>query len=204
MKERLLVTKNGDNLLRNTSEAFDVFNHYRSEFKKAANEHNLLSAAHAAIKLVDENVNKSINDITEKIICKKGCSYCCYQNVSTSIGEALLLIHHCKDRKIKINWKQVREQNKDWDKLSFKDMKCPFLAGDECSVYEARPLVCRMYLSVDGTAEKCNTEIPNKVRLLASNIADIITMALWNCEGEKKLYNIQSALLKAKSIYKKG
>lgn len=44
--------------------------------------------------------------------------------------------------------------------LEFTGKPCPFLADVRCSVYEARPLVCRTYHSLRTSAALCSMDIP--------------------------------------------
>ena len=106
------------------------------------------------------------------IVCKKGCSYCCYQFVPVISFE----INYIKDavRKLKPSVKQkVKEQylrsmqhfidntpdvpvvdykyvNGVYGQLVGKDwIPCPFLVDNECSIYEVRPLTCHLHFQLD-------------------------------------------------------
>ncbi len=69
--------------------------------------------------------------------CHKGCSYCCHVALDVTALEAIY-IHSITD--IEINHRSVKI-----DKTS----ACPFLKNDICSIYELRPLVCRLFASLE-------------------------------------------------------
>jgi len=100
------------------------------------------------------------------ISCKKGCSRCCSRIVVASRLEALALIDYIYaftdfDREganVQIaehaallrGFLDERSGAGDGDAVWFeKNIPCPFLRGDICSVYEGRPLSCRLYHSLD-------------------------------------------------------
>lgn len=108
-----------------------------------------------------ENV-RDPEDVT--VTCKKGCSFCCYIGVSVSKEEADLI----KSFGVKPNQERLTKQLEvlpqdlkredivsTWEKISYQDRACIFLKDNECSIYEARPLICRTY-KVASPAENCN------------------------------------------------
>lgn len=76
--------------------------------------------------------------------CKKGCSHCCHIDVQITTLEAELIqvqqgipVHQAP---------QFTQGHRD---------PCPFLVPDgSCSIYESRPLICRMH-QVVGEPENC-------------------------------------------------
>lgn len=119
-----------------------------------------------------EGILKSTNN---QIACKKGCSHCCSRIVVTTRVEVLALIDyilaftdfdtHAIKEKVGIHSRMLadflnaRSQGKDENAIWFgRDIPCPFLTDGVCSVYEARPLSCRIYHSTDQ-AEKCKANV---------------------------------------------
>lgn len=114
-----------------------------------------------------------------KSCCKRGCNYCCYQQI-----EVLNIEESEIRRKIKqhLPAEQIQEITNDinlWldffdantPKLSVispeyvfsefsnacaeNQIKCPFLVGGECAIYDYRPLTCRIHMVLDDP-EDCN------------------------------------------------
>ena len=72
-------------------------------------------------------------------VCAKGCSYCCSIDISVLEVEAKY-IEENSSIKIKRPLKGPTHGNKS---------KCPFLSGNECSIYEIRPFQCRTFFTLD-------------------------------------------------------
>ena len=90
--------------------------------------------------------------------CKKGCKYCCYQSVYASVHEVLMLKNYImnnfeaeeideiiKKAKAKSEASRINKEKGD-NKISHP---CPLLIDGVCSVYSARPMACRIYMSSD-------------------------------------------------------
>ena len=114
---------------------------------------------------VYQNVEELLDSFTQlvsreknKIACEKGCSYCCNQAVFVNFPEVFLLtdfISRFPDADM-ISKIQVRasEKNKKTSKLSMKEIlryssACPLLYDNKCLAYKARPMACRIYLSMN-------------------------------------------------------
>ena len=105
------------------------------------------------IKALDIRLDNYFKSQAEFICCKKGCAHCCKKgDYPTSELELRYLMEgYAKlDNTIKIeiqnNLKNVK-----------KGGECPFLINDCCSVYQYRPIICRVhglaYLCTDNTAK---------------------------------------------------
>lgn len=89
--------------------------------------------------------------------CKKGCHFCCRQNVDVSKAEATAIGNYCQKHHIDIPAKDLKEQ------LQYSKAKvplnpvpwCVFLKDGECSIYLVRPLACRKYY-VSSAPELCD------------------------------------------------
>lgn len=85
--------------------------------------------------------------------CMKGCGFCCHQSVFMLPYEAFYLVKKHKDL---ITGEQFKQRILDKDAIT-SQMKvnefltytkpCPFLVDNVCSVYDARPMACRLFLS---------------------------------------------------------
>lgn len=56
----------------------------------------------------------------------------------------------------------------------FFGIPCPFLKGERCSVYEVRPLICRLHHSLNEGPEACDTTRPAEQRIVASYDVDLV------------------------------
>lgn len=105
-------------------------------------------------------LNDSIVALAESqkipVACHKGCQWCCHQAVYANSYEL-----HFLSEKIKVRYSpedilklQERTETKFAvsSKMSEEEVAkykspCPLLENGACSVYEARPMACRIYLS---------------------------------------------------------
>jgi uncharacterized protein len=116
---------------------------------------DVASYADEAIQIVKEDYRPVLH-------CQKACTYCCRKpGVLISIPELLRVLDyvrkHFDDRAVSA----LRERStryaaevagRDVNQPSAASVPCPLLVDDLCSVYEARPLVCRGYNSTDVEA----------------------------------------------------
>jgi Fe-S-cluster containining protein len=116
----------------------------------------------------DEWVASIPSDQQQRIPCKRGCAWCCYQFLETTVPEAMLmvldLVNQRTDPEKFKQWCRVVERrayremsvcNKvstredAWKELS--GLPCVFLRKDKsCLVYESRPVMCRTYFVMEG------------------------------------------------------
>ena len=93
------------------------------------------------LKKLDENLALYFDAQKEHICCQKGCSECCEKGdyPLTEIELMHLMQGHMKlEPKIKI---QVQENIKKMEKGG----ACPYLVNKECSIYQYRPIICRVH-----------------------------------------------------------
>lgn len=122
----------------------------------------------------DEELNEFIKD--KNIACEQNCSDCC-QNVPLLITypeidyivEELNKLNNVQKKNIAKNIKQLDKKYTSSPEhiSSMEDIqksraikmnyKCPFLLGNSCSIYNARPMLCRGYMSSDKSLCKNGT-----------------------------------------------
>ena len=97
-----------------------------------------------------------VKNNNQEIHCRRGCSWCCSQPVFTNEWEAEYLRDFMMRRftcnKVSEIKKKAEDKNKTTSGLGKKEILrtrifCPFLENNACSVYPARPMACRIYLS---------------------------------------------------------
>lgn len=152
------------------------------EFKSNSQEDTIQELLHN----IDQAIKKEGPDNTKQkpITCSKGCSACCFSYVTITDTEARLLVSHCKKNNISINQerlsKQAQQSIDNWMELELKDRKCVFLDDEgSCSVYDARPGVCRKHL-VTADSRKCieSSTLPKNERIFNLQ-AELMISALW-------------------------
>lgn len=80
--------------------------------------------------------------------CKKGCSSCCHYNVSVSEIEVAYIEQASKTKRAK-RLAPAKE---------FHGTPCTFLKNGACSIYSARPFVCRRHNALTQNAYWCHPD----------------------------------------------
>lgn len=107
--------------------------------------------------------------------CRAGCSHCCSMTTMIYEHEAELLaqvsgrpMRRIQTRRHDVAIEQAR---------GHFGTQCPFLESSRCSVYEVRPLVCRLHHSLNDDAAACDVRVPpDERRPVASYDVDVIEM----------------------------
>jgi Fe-S-cluster containining protein len=118
-----------------------------------------------SIQKIYQNMDGLIDSLLEfarkndtKVFCRKGCSCCCWQPVFALTHEIVFLNEHIRKNFSKEEIDGVLSRSKEKEKklrgLNREDLlnskhPCPLLKYGACTVYEARPMACRIYLSLD-------------------------------------------------------
>ena len=133
---------------------------------------DIVPAAHRVCDIITRLAAEQLAESGKEISCKKGCAHCCSYMVSLSSAEAFYLQKHIHSldagtrrpimhsflrgaRTIAANKippvntpdmdeSQRLESISDW--YQKMNIKCPFIVDNECSQYDARPLVCREHM----------------------------------------------------------
>lgn len=88
--------------------------------------------------------------------CRSGCSHCCHISllITQSEAEAIGALVGKKPRKLKVKLPSI-EIRDEWFRTP-----CTFLKKGRCSIYEERPLACRLMFNMANTPYFCDTAIP--------------------------------------------
>jgi Fe-S-cluster containining protein len=128
---------------------------------------NAIVQSRAPVRVRLRQLHALLDEVTahvgENAACKRGCSHCCHIPVGVLEPEAAML-------GAAINVKPKRP--KKW-RSGFADVKsgydnpCTFLVDNECTIYEHRPIACRIHYNMDADADMCRLdEIRNGVPYL--------------------------------------
>lgn len=105
--------------------------------------------------LIDALLARSQAD-SRAVACKKGCSWCCHQEVFAISHEFLYLNEFVQQHLDAASRERVLKMAREkvmitMDKSVEEQLKiraaCPFLYQGACVAYKARPMACRIYLS---------------------------------------------------------
>lgn len=115
-----------------------------------------IETLYAAIDALNDSILAYSAKQNIRIACHKGCEWCCHQAIFANSYEL-----HYLSEKIRENFppeeltnalEKSREKNSVVSKLSEEEAlkyksPCPLLKDGVCSIYQARPMACRIYLS---------------------------------------------------------
>ena len=109
--------------------------------------------------------------------CKKGCAWCCYQEVFAVTHEFLYLRDYMLQKLTEDQRKRILDRAREKVRQSIhlavdEQLKlrtaCPFLEDGSCMVYEARPMACRIYLSSSLSSCKEEHDRPSNGKVIAA------------------------------------
>ena len=109
----------------------------------------------------------------QPVSCRKGCAWCCYQEVFAITHEFLYLNEYVNKSLSEADRITVLERAREKVKISMnlkveEQLKirsaCPFLDSGTCMVYEARPMACRIYLSASEPSCRKEHDHPSDKR----------------------------------------
>lgn len=113
-------------------------------------------------KLLHDALTPLLQEVGQLAACRKGCTHCCHIAVAINQGEAALIGRKTgiKPAKPANRILEQREQFADAIPLGYEH-PCPFLKDNQCSIYEVRPLACRVHFNMDIDAELCRLDLGN-------------------------------------------
>jgi Fe-S-cluster containining protein len=122
----------------------------------------VIDAAADVAAYADDGLAIVNNEYAPRLECREGCSFCCCKpGVLATIPEFLRILDRVRTtfdddaRRALIARAQryaSQLEGRHYDDLVDESVPCPLLVDDRCSVYDARPLVCRGYNSTSVEA----------------------------------------------------
>ncbi len=115
-----------------------------------------IESLYAAIEGVNESLLELARRQNIQVDCKKGCHWCCHQAVYANSYELHYLSEQLKSKFTDEEFSSVvslaEKKNAITSKLTTNEVlkfksPCPLLKEGSCSIYAARPMACRIYLS---------------------------------------------------------
>lgn len=102
--------------------------------------------------------------------CTHGCSYCCNIAATLTSTEAELIGKHV-GRKPKVMTERVDVLA---NQKKYSGVPCPFLKKGRCSIYEVRPLACRVHFNLADTPELCDTTTVAEIPMIDNRAIDAV------------------------------
>ena len=148
----------------------------QSAIEQGLSNSTLFSAIESLYAAID-GLNESIVALSERqdkeVACQKGCHWCCHQTVYANSYEL-----HFLSEKIKLRFSSEKiskyieaaeakfavTSKMNEEEVSNYKSSCPLLENGACSIYDARPMACRIYLSTNlGTCLEFYQHPENKL-----------------------------------------
>ncbi len=128
----------------------------------------IMKSAYASIDGLIRSFRRRCSREGLRIDCRKNCSWCCSQAVLVSTHEVLYIFSWMENGLGPGQKAAIREKALKKDRLT-RGMEageflrfmhpCPFLENKSCLIYPARPMACRIFLSMD--AGSCRRQYEN-------------------------------------------
>lgn len=126
--------------------------------------------------------------VEPQLACKRGCTFCCHGYVSATAPQIFAAAAAVRGQGIageaaleRLRATALRVQGFAWrDRIALR-LPCPLLVDAACSIYPARPLACRGYVSPSVAAcerafEQLTDEVP--IPSAYANVRSALEMAL--------------------------
>lgn len=132
-------------------------------FAKSVSTETVLNSIAEATKHADETaaIRKEDTPPESPIACRAGCAHCCYTRVPVTAPEVILLAQFVRAefseselQSLKLRLDQTDEIThgmSDEEHVAAR-VPCPLLKDNHCSAYDARPLECQGFESMDAGA----------------------------------------------------
>lgn len=173
-------------------------------------------ALSASQKRHEDVTRQALSGASLRVACRAGCWYCCYYKVDAHAEEVFQIVDYVRAKFSPERAKRFRDEvaanAKTMGKLSHQDklavnLKCPFLDGGKCSIYEVRPARCRTFHATDVAGCKKSYEEPTNLSIPNSYVPELFTAGEAHVDGFRRAlsdsgydtgaYELNSALARA-------
>lgn len=123
---------------------------------------------------------RRVKGASKPAACRAGCNYCCHLQVEISVPELLSLVSYVNENfspeemealKARVHEAELQTRGMNSYERLFARVLCPLLSDGQCSVYPARPLVCRGYNSYNWAICAQDLNYPRSWRLIPHDSA---------------------------------
>lgn len=172
---------------KNADKIVQRMEHFAEALYEMSHEKDGIEIMQWVIEQVDKVITQP--EFERFTSCKRGCNFCCHDNIILSEFEADYLKHILRG-KFRPNKRRLKIQKKakDFMKLPWAMRGCSLLnKNGECTIYENRPLVCKLHNST-GDPIQCKVDLTGKSGehgQLYSLDAEALQMALLMVSGNK-------------------
>ena len=146
-------------------DGYRLAHQHLDEEVNVTNLKNAIRSLYDAVDLLLEALLQRSTNEGKPVECKKGCAWCCHQEVFAVTHEFLFIQDHLNHGFTRNQKDHILDKAKEKTLLTLQKpleeqlqvrAPCPFLEEDSCAIYEARPMACRIYLS--SSAAACRKE----------------------------------------------
>lgn len=134
------------------------------------------------------------NAVSPQAACKKGCDACCKIQVEISAWEARLIGAELGLRVMEPS--EVEDSRA--RSLDLMGSACGFLKEGQCSIYESRPIACRLHHSLSDDASMCQMDVkPEESMVPAMNLVSL-KAGYAVCSGSTRFNDIRDFFVEAR------
>lgn len=91
------------------------------------------------------------------VACNQGCSICCHEPVLIYECEAIRMAN--ASGRVMVSLPHRHRRDVFMAAFDYVRQPCPFLADNQCSIYDDRPLVCRLRNSFSDESKDCHIRL---------------------------------------------
>lgn len=197
----------------------DIFNQAAlTEFTTALSELGKEKTVQVALKKsfvrYENLIATATKDSATKPACRAGCAYCCHYKVEVRAHEMFLIKDYLQKNWTQVQIKNLLSEAEDTAKIIKSltqeqhlttNIRCVFLADNQCSIYTARPFKCRNFHATDALACEQSFNEPENLSIENTFVESIALFGNAHSQGfegaiqhtglDSRAYDFTTALL---------